>query len=98
MLVELYFTDGTFKAPRSTGVGSSENDIVSAFRDMQQITSPSGNRGLYSNSNGTGKIFVVEGGKEIRYTTPSADGHTWGMTYALDKNGVCRSVHWFFEY
>ncbi len=98
VLVELFFTDGTFKAPRSTGVGSSENDIVSAFRDMQQITSPSGNRGLYSNSNGTGKIFVVEDGKEIRYTTPSADSHTWCMTYSLDKNGVCRSVHWYFEY
>lgn len=98
VLVELYFTNNTFTAPRSTGIGKNENEIVSAFRDMQQVTSPSGNRGLYDNSNGTGKIYVVEDGKEIRYTTPTADGHKWGMVYKLDKSGICRSVHWYFEY
>ena len=64
---------------------------------MNQLTSPSGNRGLYSNNNGTAKIWVVEDGKEIRYMTPTAEGHKWCLTYKLDKNGVCRSIHWYHK-
>ena len=97
VVVELYFTDKTFTAPRNTGIGQSENDIVGKFRDMNQLTSPSGNRGLYSNNNGTAKIWVVEDGKEIRYMTPTAEGHKWCLTYKLDKNGVCRSIHWYHK-
>ena len=98
VLVELFFTDKTFTAPRSTGIGDSEKEIVGKYRDMNQVESPSGNRGLYSNNNGTAKIWVVEDGKEIRYTTPTAESHKWCLTYKLDKNGVCRSIHWYFEY
>ena len=94
VLVELYYTSQTFDAPRKTKIGDTEEEIVAAFRDMGQVTSPSGNRGLYANSNGSGKIFVVEGGKEIRYTTTTADNRIWQLTYSLNDKGVCTAINW----
>lgn len=57
-LIELYFTGSTFKGPRGTGIGASLDQVVGKFRDMGQPESPSGNRGLYSNGDGTGRIYV----------------------------------------
>lgn len=94
VLVELYYTSQTFDAPRKTKIGDTEEEIVAAFRDMGQVTSPSGNRGLYANNNGSGKIFVVEGGKEIRYTTTTADNRIWQLTYSLNEKGVCTAINW----
>ncbi len=93
VLAELCFTDTTFKAPRSTGIGSSEESIVNAFRDMGQLESPSGNRGLYEYEKGKGKIYVQEdGGKLIRYTAETADGHIWQLDYRLNSAGVAVSI------
>ena len=97
VLTELYYTEGAFTAPRGVGIGSTEEQIVGKFLDMGQVVSPSGNRGLYETTKGTGKIVVTETGKEIRYTTPTAESHTWCMTFALDTKGVCQSVHWYME-
>lgn len=91
-LIELYFTDH-FKGPRGTGIGDSENEVVSKFCDMGQVASPSGNRGLYNNTNGTGKIYVEEDGtRRIRYVTATADSHTWQLDYLESSSGIVRAI------
>lgn len=97
LLAELYFTS-QFVGPRSTGIGDSEEKVVGQFRDMGQVASPSGNRGLYENDEGgKGKIYVQEDGtKIIRYTTETADSHTWQLDYELNKSGVVSAIRMLY--
>ena len=85
---------GPIAAPRGTKVGDTESFVVSKFRDMGQVESPSGNRGLYSSKDGTGKIWVrEEGGKIIRYRCYSADGaHWWQLDYVTNANGTVTTI------
>lgn len=48
VLAELVCKDGTFTAPRSTSVGMSRDDVLSAFRDNGGEADIDGNRVLYS--------------------------------------------------
>lgn len=93
VLSELYFTTSQFSGPRSTGIGNSEDDVVGKFRDMGQVTSPSGNRGLYDNNYGTGKIYLNEDGtKLIRYIAYTADSHEWQLDYELSTSGTVKAI------
>ncbi|MBQ9325861.1 MAG: chitobiase/beta-hexosaminidase C-terminal domain-containing protein [Clostridia bacterium] len=91
-LCEMYFDQPVFKGPRGTAIGDTENGVVSQFRDMGQVESPSGNRGLYSNDYGRGKIYVEDGGKRIRYIHNTADSHKWQLDYVLSSAGVVVSI------
>ncbi|MGN1020255.1 MAG: hypothetical protein ACI4O7_07750, partial [Aristaeellaceae bacterium] len=63
------------------------------FRDMGQVESPSGNRGLYETDSGKGKIYLQEDGtKIIRYQAETADGHTWQLDYNLNTAGTVVSI------
>ena len=93
VVAEIYFTNNTFKAPRGTGIGDTEDYVVGKFRDMGQVASPSGNRGLYENDDGKGKIYLQEDGtKIIRYQADTADGHTWQLDYNLNTSGTVTSI------
>ena len=93
LLGELYFTGGPFKAPRGTGIGSTESDVVGKFRDMGQVASASGSRGLYENDSGKGKIYQQEDGtRVIRYTAVTADSHKWQLEYTISRAGTVISV------
>ena len=93
-IVELYHTTNEIDAPRSTKIGMTEQEITSKFRDMGQVESPSGNRGLYSNGDGIGKIFKQEDGtKIIRYIAFTADGHYWQLDYTLGRDGTVSSIY-----
>lgn len=63
-LVEVYFTSGPLKAPRSTDIGDSVDKVIGKYCDMGQVESPSGNRGLYSNSSGTGRMYINGNGTD----------------------------------
>ena len=96
VLVELRFNDATvFKAPRETGVGNPEDFVVGKFKDLGQIASASGNRGLYALDNGSdGKIWLQEdGSKIIRYRIRS-EGHWYQLEYYVSKSGSVTSVDW----
>lgn len=97
VLAELYFKSGIFAGPRSTGIGNTEDEVVSKFRDMGQVTSPSGNRGLYDNDYGTGKIYLNEDGtKLIRYVTNTADSHQWQLDYELGTGGTVKAIRMLY--
>ena len=96
VLVELYFTDPTvFRAPRETGVGSPEDFVVGKFKDLGQLESTSGNRGLYALDNGSdGKIWLQEdGSKIIRYRIRN-EGHWYQLDYFVNKSGTVTAVDW----
>ena len=96
VLVELWFSDATvFKAPRDTGVGSPEDYVVGKFKDLGQVQSASGNRGLYALDSGSdGKIWLQEDGtKIIRYRIRS-EGHWYQLEYYVSKSGTVTDVDW----
>ena len=98
VLCDLDFSSTVFNGPRNTGYGQTESQITGAFRDLGQVTSPSGNRGLYYISGkGRGRITKNEDGtKEIRYTCNTADSFYWILTYHLNQSGVCDNIRWTF--
>ena len=93
-IVELYCTTNDLQFPRSTRIGMTEDEIVSKFRDLGQVESPSGNRGLYSNRDGVGSIIAQpDGTKIIRYIAYTPDSHYWQLDYTLNRQGACVSVY-----
>ncbi len=90
VLAEVYCDKtGPIGAPRGTKVGDSADYVVGKFRDMGQVASKSGNRGLYSVDGGTGKIWAQEdGGKIIRYTCVTKESHRWQFDYIADPDGI----------
>ena len=96
VLVELYFSDATvFKAPRDTGVGSPEDFVIGKFKDLGQVQSASGNRGLYALDSGSdGKIWMQEGGEKIIRYRIRNEGHWYQLEYYVGKSGSVTAVDW----
>lgn len=93
VLVEVSFhTTGTLAGPRKTQVGDQEKYVVDQYKDMLQVESKSGNRGLYSTDKGTGKIWVQEDDtKIIRYRYP-VDTHWVQLEYHIGTNGLVDNI------
>ncbi len=94
VLAEVYCTStGPFTWPRGTKVGDTKDYVVGKFRDMGQVASASGNRGLYSNDDGSGKIWVQEdGGEIIRYICHTEDSRRWQLDYIVNKLGYVTAI------
>ena len=98
VLVELYMTRDEFTAPRKTQIGSTEDEVVSVYKDFGQVESPSGNRGLYENEFNKGKIYKQEDGtKIIRYRVETGDSHIWQLDYELNTSGTVDAIRWSYE-
>ena len=100
LLAEVYLTANELSAPRGTAIGMTEEQITDKFKDYGQVTSPSGNRGLYHNikNSDKGKIYVQEDGtKIIRYRTDTLDMHVWQLDYILDTSGKVTAIQWLYE-
>ena len=94
VVAEVYCTNSElFNLPRKTNVGDTADYVIGKFRDMGQVESPSGNRGLYSTKDGTGKIWLQEdGGKIIRYQAYTDDSHRWQLDYITNAQGIVIAV------
>lgn len=63
LLAELHLSSPTYKGPRGTAVGNDLDTVIGRFRDMGQVTSPSGNRGLYwQSATAVGKMYINKNG------------------------------------
>jgi len=93
VLVELHFTDkSTFKAPRDTNVGDPKDYVIGKFRDMGQVASASGNRGLYHLDNlSDGKYLAKD--NSIRYRI-RVDGTWHQLKYYLNGNGTVKEIEY----
>ena len=87
-------TDGNIAGPRGTRVGNTEAQVVDQFRDMGQVASRSGNRGLYATDSGsTGKIWVQENGEKIiRYRYP-VDSRWVQLDYLVSASGTVKNIN-----
>ena len=96
VLVELYFTSAEpFKAPRDTGVGNQADYVIGKYKDLGQLESTSGNRGLYALENGSdGKIWLQEGGAKILRYRIRNEGHWYQLEYYVNKSGTVTAVDW----
>jgi hypothetical protein len=93
VLVELFFKDrSVFSAPRGTGVGDSLDFVLQKHRDLGQVESASGNRGLYSNDHGDGKIYLQEDKSRIVRFRYKSEGHWWVLDYQISPAGVVTGV------
>ena len=91
VLVELRFHDGsTFKAPRGTGIGDPMDFVISKFRDMGQVATAKGNRGLYCLDNGSDGKYLKKS-NAIRYRIRK--DQTWyQLEYHLDSSGTVEEI------
>ena len=81
------------KGPRGTGIGDTEDYVISKYRDLGQVASASGNRGLYATDTTSGKIWVQEnGGSIIRYRHYT-DGHWLQLDYQTGSNRSVQEIH-----
>jgi len=81
------------KGPRGTGIGDTEDYVISRYRDLGQVASASGNRGLYATDTTSGKIWVQEnGGSIIRYRHYT-DGHWLQLDYQTGSNRSVQEIH-----
>ena len=64
---------------------------------MMQLESDSGNRGLYSNSKGTGKIWKQEDGtKIIRYRYAASESQWWELDYTVSASDKVTAIDLYF--
>ena len=93
VLVEVhYHSAGVFSGLRGTQIGDTEAYVVDKFRDMQQVESKSGNRGLYSTGNGTGKIWVQDNNEKIIRYRYAVDTHWVQLEYRVNNGGKVSSI------
>ena len=79
--------------PRETKVGDTEEAVVGQFKDMMQVASKSGNRGLYALESGaSGKIWLQENGEKIiRYRYPVSN--SWvQLEYLISTAGIVKNI------
>lgn len=83
--------------PRGVGFGSTEAEVVAAYKDMGQLPNLDGTRGLYYALPNTGRIDVDEQGtRYIRYSAGTSKGVNWILMYYLSNEGtVNRIVHYY---
>ena len=94
VLAEVCFGDGSgMTGPRDTKIGDTEEAVVGAYKDMGQIASKSGNRGLYAlDSGASGKIWLQENGEKIiRYRYPVSS--SWvQLEYVVSAGGTVSRI------
>ncbi len=94
VLAEVCFGDGSgMTGPRDTKIGDTEEAVVGAYKDMGQIASKSGNRGLYAlDSGASGKIWLQENGEKIiRYRYPV--NSSWvQLEYVVSAGGTVSRI------
>ena len=82
--------------PRGVGFGSSEEDIVSVYKDMGQLKAPNGNRGLYYADPDIGSVIQnADGTKTVQYSCSTIDSKVSILQYHLRDNRVYQIVHYY---
>lgn len=86
----VHMTKEITTGPRNTGIGSTMDQVIGKFRDMLQVTSPSGNRGLYGDSNGNrGKLYKqADGSYVLEYVGIRSDNRMLILDYKIVNDNV----------
>ncbi len=92
LVIEVTQTQSKFAAPRNTGFGLSEQEVVNAFRDMRQPESLNGDRSLYLDGSSSGIVKrVSDNQKSIQYSCSNVEGYQLLLQYDL-KGGIVVAI------
>ena len=90
IVAEISYTEnGVFVGLRGTRIGDTEEWICDQFKDAGQVPNDRGDRGLYENDIGNGKIRQEDDGRVIRYRY-TAEGHQLQLEYYIRDDTVVR--------
>ena len=92
VLVEVSFNSGAMAGPRGTKIGDTEEYVVGRFKDMGQVESKSGNRGLYSTDKGSGKIWLQENNEKIIRYRYGVDSSWVQLEYLVSASGTVKNI------
>ena len=82
--------------PRGVGFGSTEDSIVTNFRDMGQLQSANGNRGLYFADPEIGRIVQnADGTRMVQYRCKTLGSKIWVLEYYLKSGQVSLIRHYY---
>ena len=93
MVCQVHMTENLTTGPRGTQIGDSLDSVIALFKDMGQLESPSGNRGLYEvTDSGKGKLYkLADGNYSLQYRCYTSDSSTLDLVYHF-TNKVCDSI------
>lgn len=96
VLVRVEMNSEITRGPRGVGFGSSESDITGVYKDMGQVKSPGGNRGLYYADPDIGQVLQNEDGTTtVQYSCNTLESKIWVLQYVLTRGRVSRIVHYY---
>lgn len=97
-LVRIAMNQSLGNAPRGVGFGSSEQDVVSVYKDFGQLQSPNGERGLYYDYPRVGRVKVEsDGTRVIEYSCYTAASDMWILQYRLGSNGRVNQIINYYQ-
>ena len=92
-LVRIKMDRALGNGPRGVGFGSTEEEIVSVYKDFGQPQSLNGERGLYYDYPNVGKVRVeVDGTRMVEYSCITAASDIWVLQYRLGANGRVNEI------
>ncbi len=95
-LVRMEMNSEIAAGPRGVGFGSSEADITGVFKDMGQVQSPNGDRGLYYADPDIGRVIQNEDGtRTVQYSCKTLESKVWVIQYHLKNNRVYQICHYY---
>ena len=93
MVCQVHMTQNITTGPRNTKIGDSLDSVIGLFKDLNQLPSPSGNRGLYEvMDSGKGKLYKLSDTEySLQYRCYTSDSSTLDLIYHF-TNKVCDSI------
>lgn len=93
MVCQVYMNQNISAGPRGTKIGDKLDDVIGQFKDMNQLPSPSGNRGLYQiEDKGRAKLYKLdERTYSLQYRCTTSENDTLDLIYHF-TDGVCDSI------
>lgn len=96
LLVRVEMNSSVASAPRGVGFGSSEADVVAAYKDFGQAESPNGTRGLYYDYPSVGQALIsADGVRYVQYTCQSMESKMLTLQYWFKDGRVNRIVNYY---
>ena len=97
-LVRIKMDRALGNGPRGVGFGSTEEEIVSVYKDFGQLQSPNGERGLYYDYPNVGKVRVeADGTRMVEYSCITAASDIWVLQYRLGANGRANEIIHYYQ-
>ncbi len=95
-LVRVEMTGQAATGPRGVGLGSTEKEIVAAYKDMGMLPNQDKSRNLYYNDPNIGVVLQNEDGtRTVQYTCKTTDSKIWVLQYQLQNDRCVKIDHYF---